>query len=98
MGQEGFCTYYADQIFYLDYETMTNDQIFKSTLGYNIVLSVLPFALMFVMVAVGIITGFCAKSQGNFTYFVMECFVISQLSSYGSTPARFSVYVMRTRI
>ena len=88
MGQEGFCTYYADQIFYLDYETMTNDQIFKSTLGYNIVLSVLPFALMFVMVAVGIITGFCAKSQGNLKYFVMECFVISQLSSYGSTPAR----------
>lgn len=65
MGQEGFCTYYADQIFYLDYETMTNDQIFKSTLGYNIVLSVLPFALMFVMVAVGIITGFCAKSQDS---------------------------------
>ena len=72
IGQEGFCTYYADQIFHLNYDTMTNEEIFKYTLGYNIVLSVLPFALVFVVAAVGLLIGLCAKSRGDLKYLVME--------------------------
>lgn len=65
MGQEGFCTFYSDQIFSIDYEHMTQDEIFKQVLQYNILLSVLPYAAMFLVLAVGTIATSCSKSSGK---------------------------------
>ena len=65
MGQEGFCTYYPDDVFDINYETVT----MKQMLGYSVSLSVAPFAVMFVLLAAGSTVLLCAKSRGMFKYF-----------------------------
>ncbi|KAL5270457.1 hypothetical protein ACHWQZ_G001246 [Mnemiopsis leidyi] len=61
VGQEGFCTYYPDDVFDINYETVT----MKQMLGYSVSLSVAPFAVMFVLLAAGSTVLLCAKSRDS---------------------------------
>ena len=78
-GSEGFCTYYSDDVLDIDYHTTSDSDL----LLYNILLSVVPFLITFIMVVVVIVVVvLCCRPKGKFLIILIHCFFIYLLSYY----------------
>ena len=68
----------------------------KQMLGYSITLSVLPFAVMFVLLAAGVTVVTCAKSRGQFKYFGYLLWNLKLVMSLLSTYRDFFTSLSKT--